>query len=345
MTMQAQAPIAPMIDPLAFPHGSRSPSGPPEINFVLPCFNEQAVLRETAQRLGSMLYTLKAQGRLAAGSALYFVDDGSTDGTWPLIQELCAATPDCCGLKLSRNRGHQNALLCGLLSVSGDALISLDADLQDDLGVIPAMVDAFHNGHEVVYAVRRSRDKDSAFKRWTAESYYRLLAAMGVEVVFNHADFRLLGRRPLEALRGYPEAHLFLRGIVPLLGFPATRVEFDRAERFAGESKYPVGKMLSLAWRGITSFSAAPLRVITGAGAVVSLVSVGMGAWALGVRLFTDVALPGWASTVIPMYFLGGIQLLSLGVIGEYLAKVYEATKGRPRYHVEAIAGRWGRTP
>jgi ABC-type multidrug transport system fused ATPase/permease subunit len=171
-----------------------------------------------------------------------------------------------------------------------------------------------------------------------------VMAAMGVQIVFNHADYRLLGRRPLEALRDYQESHLFLRGMIPQLGYRARSIEFDRAERFAGESKYPMSKMLALAWRGVTSFSAAPLRIITGLGAVVSMLSVGMGAWALAIRLFTDVALPGWASTVIPMYFLGGIQLLSLGIIGEYLAKVYEATKARPRYHVEAIAGRWSRT-
>ncbi|PTT87267.1 glycosyltransferase, partial [Pelomonas sp. HMWF004] len=281
-------------------------------------------------------------GLIAQASAAYYVDDGSRDGTWALVETLSRESSDACGIKLSRNRGHQNALLCGLMSIGGDALISLDADLQDDLSIIPDMIRAFRNGDELVYAVRRRRDTDSFFKRFTAEGYYKVLAWMGVEVVFNHADYRLMGRRPLEALRSYEETHLFLRGMIPQLGFRHSVVAFDRAERFAGESKYPLSKMLSLAWRGVTSFSAAPLRAITSLGAMVSVVSVAFGLWALFIRLFTDVALPGWASTVIPMYLLGGIQLLSLGVIGEYLAKIYEASKQRPRFHVEAITGHWG---
>jgi glycosyltransferase involved in cell wall biosynthesis len=331
-----------LINPSRFARASWAAAQPPVVNFVLPCYNEEAVLRETASRLGTLLGELKAQGLVASASAAYYIDDGSRDGTWALIDLLSREREDVCGIKLSRNRGHQNALLCGLMSVSGDALISLDADLQDDLSIIPDMIRAFRHGDELVYAVRRRRDNDTFFKRFTAEGYYRVLAMMGVEVVFNHADYRLMGRRPLEALRSYGETHLFLRGMIPQLGFRSSVVAFDRAERFAGESKYPLSKMLGLAWRGVTSFSAAPLRMITGLGALVSFVSVGFGAWALFVRLFTDVALPGWASTVIPMYLLGGIQLLSLGVIGEYLAKVYEASKQRPRFHVEAITGHWG---
>ncbi|MFG6461618.1 glycosyltransferase family 2 protein [Roseateles sp. DXS20W] len=330
-----------LIDPTAFAPASWLGDTAPVVNFVLPCFNEQAVLRETAHRLGQLLDELKSLGLIAPASSAYYIDDGSRDGTWALIETLGRERPDACGIKLSRNRGHQNALLCGLMSVGGDALISLDADLQDDLSIIPAMIRAFRNGDELVYAVRRRRDTDTFFKRFTAEGYYKVLAAMGVEVVFNHADYRLMGRRPLEALRHYRETHLFLRGMIPQLGYRSSVVEFDRAERFAGESKYPLSKMLSLAWRGVTSFSAAPLRAITGLGGVVSLISVGLGLWALFIRLFTDVALPGWASTVIPMYLLGGIQLLSLGVIGEYLAKIYEASKERPRFHVEAITGAW----
>ncbi len=331
-----------LIDPARFPRASWDSDRPPVVNLVLPCYNEEAVLRETARRLGALLASLKAQGLIAPASAAYYVDDGSRDGTWALIETLAREGSDACGIKLSRNRGHQNALLCGLMSIGGDALISLDADLQDDLSIIPAMIQAFRGGDELVYAVRGRRDTDSFFKRLTAEGYYKVLAAMGVEVVFNHADYRLMGRRPLEALRSYGETHLFLRGMIPQLGYRSSIVSFDRAERFAGESKYPLSKMLSLAWRGVTSFSAAPLRAITGLGAFVSLISVALGLWALFIRLFTDVALPGWASTVIPMYLLGGIQLLSLGVIGEYLAKVYEASKQRPRFHVEAITGQWG---
>lgn len=331
-----------LIDPTRFPRASWATGAPPVVNFVLPCYNEEAVLRETAGRLGVLLGELKAEGLIAPASSAYYIDDGSRDGTWALIETLARERDDACGIKLSRNRGHQNALLCGLMSVGGDALISLDADLQDDLSIIPDMIRAFRRGDELVYAVRRRRDNDTFFKRVTAEGYYKVLAAMGVEVVFNHADYRLMGRRPLEALRSYGETHLFLRGMIPQLGYRSSVVAFDRAERFAGESKYPLSKMLSLAWRGVTSFSAAPLRAITGLGAFVSLISVALGLWALFVRLFTEVALPGWASTVIPMYLLGGIQLLSLGVIGEYLAKVYEASKQRPRFHVEAITGHWG---
>lgn len=330
-----------LIDPTRFVHASWAAGSAPIVNFVLPCYNEEAVLRETASRLGALLGALKAEGLIAKCSSAYYIDDGSRDGTWALIETLTRERDDVCGIKLSRNRGHQNALLCGLMSVSGDALISLDADLQDDLSIIPDMIRAFRAGDELVYAVRHRRDTDTFFKRFTAEGYYKVLAAMGVEVVFNHADYRLMGRRPLEALRHYSETHLFLRGMIPQLGYRHSVVSFDRAERFAGESKYPLSKMLSLAWRGVTSFSAAPLRMITGLGALVSVISVALGLWALAIRLFTDVALPGWASTVIPMYLLGGIQLLSLGVIGEYLAKVYEASKQRPRFHVEAIAGEW----
>ncbi len=332
-----------LIDPDQFLRASWDANAAPVINFVLPCFNEEAVLHETVKRLGALLQDLKKEGLLAPASASYFIDDGSSDGTWKLIEQLARERDDCCGVKLSRNRGHQNALLCGLMSVDGDALISLDADLQDDLSIIPEMIRAFRRGDEVVYAVRRRRDADSFFKRFTAEGYYKVLAALGVQVVFNHADYRLMGRRPLEALRHYSESHLFLRGMVPQLGYRSSIVAFDRAERFAGETKYPLSKMLSLAWRGVTSFSAAPLRAITGLGVLVSLISVAFGFWALVIRIFTDVALPGWASTVIPMYLLGGVQLLSLGVIGEYLAKVYEASKQRPRFHIEAITGRWGR--
>jgi glycosyltransferase involved in cell wall biosynthesis len=201
------------------------------------------------------------------------------------------------------------------------------------------MVAAYLNGNEIVYAVRSKRDKDSFLKRFTAESYYRLLAFLGVEIIYNHADFRLMSRRAIEALRDYGETHLFLRALILQLGFKTATVEFERAERFAGESKYPLNKMLSLAWQGITSFTAYPLRLITGVGAVVSLGSLAMTLWAFVVRIFTDQALPGWASVVIPMYFLGGVQLLGLGIIGEYLAKVYESSKQRPRFHVETICG------
>jgi glycosyltransferase involved in cell wall biosynthesis len=312
----------------------------PNIGLVIPCYNEEDVLRETTRRLLALLAQMQSDAMISADSSVFYVDDGSRDTTWPLIQELSASHPQICGIRLSRNRGHQNALLCGLLTAPGDALISVDADLQDDLDVIPRMVQALREGQDIVYGVRKRRDADTFFKRITAEGYYRLLALMRVQIVFNHADYRLLSRRAIESLREYREVNLFLRGMIPQLGYPNTVVEYDRAERYAGESKYPVGKMLSLAWQGVTSFSTYPLRLITTIGFVISFASLGLAAWAMILRIFTQEALPGWASTVIPMYFLGGIQLLSLGVIGEYLAKIYTETKARPRFHVDTVKGR-----
>lgn len=311
----------------------------PVVSLVLPCYNEQEVLPETTRRLAALLDRMEADGQCAARSAIYYVDDGSRDTTWKMIEEFSRAGLRVCGVKLSRNRGHQNALLCGLMTVPGDVLISLDADLQDDLDVIPRMLADFAEGSEIVYAARSKRDTDTFFKRFTAESYYKVLGFLGVQVVYNHADFRLMSRRAIETLREYEETHLFLRGLIPQLGYRTSTVEFERAPRFAGESKYPVTKMLALAWQGVTSFTAYPLRLITGVGAIVSLISLALALWALAVRLVGDTALPGWASIVIPTYFLGGIQLLSLGIIGEYLAKVYEAIKRRPRFHVEAVCG------
>lgn len=312
---------------------------PPVLSLVLPCYNEEEVLPETTRRLGELLARLKASGEIAEESAVFYVDDGSRDRTWNMIREYADQHVDICGIKLSRNRGHQNALLCGLMSTPGDVLISLDADLQDDLEAIPKMVAAYRAGNEIVFAVRSKREKDTVMKRFTAQGYYKLLAFLGVQIVYNHADFRLLSRRAVETLREYDETHLFLRALILQLGFKTATVEFERAERFAGESKYPLRKMLALAWQGITSFTAYPLRLITGAGVVVSAGSLILASWAFGVRIFTDDALPGWASVVIPMYFLGGVQLLSLGIIGEYLAKVYESSKKRPRFHVETVCG------
>lgn len=312
---------------------------PPVLSLVLPCYNEQEVLPETTARLQAMLARLQASGEIAAGSAIYYVDDGSRDRTWEMIHDYAEQNADVCGIKLSRNRGHQNALLCGLLTAPGDILISLDADLQDDLEAIPQMIQRYREGSEIVFGVRRKRTKDTFFKRFSAESYYKFLAMMGVQIVYNHADYRLMSRRAVESLRDYDETHLFLRGLVPQLGYKGAIVEFDRAERFAGESKYPLTKMLSLAWQGVTSFSAYPLRLITGIGMIISVISLVMAAWAVITKLFTDNALPGWASTVIPMYFLGGVQLLSLGIIGEYVAKIFESSKKRPRFHVESVCG------
>jgi glycosyltransferase involved in cell wall biosynthesis len=307
------------------------------LSIVTPCFNEEAVLPETVRRLGSLLDRLTADGKIdRENSGVYFVDDGSSDRTWELIEQASARDPRMHGVKLSRNCGHQIALLAGLQAAPGDAVISIDADLQDDVDAIEAMLDRFAGGDDIVYGVRNDRRSDSHFKRYTAVGYYKLLDWMGVEVVFNHADYRLLSRRVIECLQRYQEANLFLRGIVPTLGFRSSTVEYRRAERFAGESKYPLGKMLSLAFEGITSFSAFPLHLITLIGFGVFVISAALGTWALWARLFGD-SFPGWASTVVPMYFLGGVQLLCIGVIGEYLSKIYLEVKARPRYFVEKV--------
>lgn len=305
------------------------------LSLVVPCYNEEAVLPETISRLTKLLEHLVENNLVDAGSHAIFIDDGSRDRTWHIIQDASANSQAVQGIKLSRNRGHQNALLAGLLDAKGDVAISVDADLQDDLGAIEKMILAHRQGSDIVFGVRKSRGADTFFKRFTAEGYYRLLERFGVEVVFNHADYRLMSRRAIEALREFNEVNLFLRGIIPQLGFPSSIVYYDRAERFAGESKYPLGKMLALAWQGITSFSTVPLRMITALGFLISLASFGITLWALFVRLFSDQAVPGWTSTVVPIYLLGGIQLLCIGIIGEYLAKTYMETKRRPHFFIE----------
>ncbi|MEN9491435.1 MAG: hypothetical protein RJA63_1884 [Pseudomonadota bacterium] len=309
------------------------------LSIIVPCYNEEAVLPETARRLAALLGELVSREKLSGDSHVVFVDDGSRDQTWSIIESLARDAPVYRGLKLSRNRGHQNALLAGLQHAQGDITISVDADLQDDLSAIEAMVDAHAAGADIVYGVRKRRDRDSFFKRASAEAYYRLLGRFGVEVVFNHADYRLMSRRALAALAQFGETNLFLRGIIPQLGFPSAIVYYDRAERFAGESKYPLRKMLAFAWQGISSFSAAPLHLVTGLGLLVSLGSMGFSAWALWVWLFTEHAVPGWTSTVVPLVFLGGVQLLSIGILGEYVAKIYSETKRRPAYFLEKQIG------
>jgi polyisoprenyl-phosphate glycosyltransferase len=310
-----------------------------KLDIVVPCYNETDVLPETCRQLLALLDALQSAGSIAAGSRVLFVDDGSTDGTWALIGELAGRDPRVAGVKLSRNRGHQIALLAGLLAAQGDAVISIDADLQDDPAVIPAMLEHYRAGKQVVYAVRRRRTSDSFFKRTTAGLYYRLMGFLGVELVPQHADFRLLGRRALEALRGYGETNLFLRGLVPQLGFPSATVAFDRQVRHAGASKYPLRRMLSLGLDGVTSFSAAPLRAAAALGALAFLASLALTGWVLWIRFTTDDAVPGWASTVIPVYFLGGLQLLCMGVLGEYLMRVFLEVKHRPRYVIEQTVG------
>lgn len=308
-----------------------------KLGIVVPCYNEQEVLGQTAHRLSALLEDLAAKNRIDAESRVWFVDDGSNDDTWHILMGLVQSDERFHAVKLSRNCGHQNALLAGLLTAEGDALISIDADLQDDLGVVEEMLDKAASGCEIVYGVRRSRKTDSFLKRFTAKTFYRLMHVLGARTVYNHADFRLMSRRAIEALREFREVNLYLRGIVPLIGLRTSSVFYDRLERFAGETKYSARKMLALALNAVTSLSVTPLRIITTIGFTIFLATMITSAWVLWVRFFSDTAVPGWASTVLPMYFLGGIQILCLGVIGEYLGKLYSESKARPRYLVEQI--------
>ena len=305
------------------------------LSIVVPCYNEEEVLPTTIERLLALKNELAAEHLIGTSSTITFVDDGSSDNTWRLIEQAAIEDASIHGIKLARNRGHQNALIAGLLNVDGDAVISVDADLQDDLSAIRNMVREYAAGAQIVYGIRSARDTDTWFKRWSAESFYRLMRFVGVDIVFNHADYRLMSRAAIDALSQFEEVNLFLRGIIPQLGFRTAEVYYARAERFAVESKYPLGKMFSLAWNGLTSFSAGPLRWITLFGMAVSIFSFAIGSWVLLRSLFFGGNVPGWASTVIPVYFLGGIQLLGIGIIGEYIAKIYLETKRRPRYIIE----------
>ncbi len=300
---------------------------------VVPCYNEEEVLPETSRRLLEKLDAMEREGLIAEKSRILFVNDGSKDKTWEIITRLHEENPVFCGLCLSRNKGHQNALVAGLMTAKehADIVISLDADLQDDVNAVEAMVREYQAGHDIVYGVRSSRKKDSFFKKFTAESFYKLMKLLGVDIVFNHADYRLMSRRALEALAEFEEVNLFLRGIVPLIGFPTTTVEYERNERFAGESKYPLKKMLAFAFDGITSFSIKPIRLISGLGLLIFLISVVVLVWSLISKL-VGVTVAGWTSIVASIWMIGGIQLLCLGVIGEYIGKIYAETKHRPRY-------------
>lgn len=317
------------------------PLGPPTaLSIVVPCFNEEAVLRETYRRLASLRSDLVGKQKISERSEIVFVDDGSRDETWRLIKSWVREGDPVVGVKLSRNCGHQNALLAGLSSAKGDAVITIDADLQDDESAIERMVDAYQQGNEVVYGVRAARDADTWFKRTTARGFYRLMSALGVKTVYDHADYRLLSRRAISHLGQFQEVHLFLRGVVPLLGLRSTVVRYDRRSRLAGESKYPLGKMLEFALNGITSFSIAPLRAIAVLGFLVALACVFLAGWAVAVKLLSANAVPGWASTILPIYFLGGVQLFCAGVMGEYVGKIYMEVKKRPRFLIETIAQR-----
>ena len=309
----------------------------PVLTIVVPCYNEEDVLPETAKRLDLLLVQLIGEQCVSNRSSVCFVDDGSRDRTWAIVEDLRKNSGRVGGIKLSRNRGHQLALMTGLLSAPGDIVISVDADLQDDVNAIRDMLREAASGADIVYGVRRGRDSDTWLKRTTARFYYHLLRMLGVDIVFDHADFRLMTRRALEALRDYEESNVFLRALIPLLGFPSAIVTYDRAERFAGTSKYPIGKMLALAVEGITSFSNRPLRMVTILGLVVSFLASGLVVWAVFAAIVLQQTIPGWASTVIPIYLISGVQLLCVGIIGEYIGKIYLETKRRPRSHISQI--------
>ena len=307
---------------------------------VVPCYNEEEVLPETSRRLKAKLEQLMAAGRISPKSRVLFVNDGSRDRTWALISQLHERDPIFRGVDLSRNRGHQNALLAGLMTAreSADMVISMDADLQDDVEAVDQMVDKYLEGVDIVYGVRSSRKKDSFFKRVTAEGFYRLMNLLGAETVFNHADYRLMSRRALDGLAQFREVNLFLRGIVPMIGYRTDTVEYERGERFAGQSKYPLKRMLAFALEGITSLSVKPLRMITALGFLIFLVSLVMIAYNV-VRFLGGNTITGWASLACSIWLIGGLILLSLGVIGEYMGKLYLESKHRPRFLIRQVLG------
>ena len=307
----------------------------PEILYmVVPCYNEQEVLRETAAQLKTKYNDLMSAGLISKDSRVVFVNDGSKDTTWSIIKELHAADPQLfSGIDLAHNSGHQNAVLAGLMTVKElcDMCITMDADLQDDIDTIDEMVKQYYEGNQVVYGVRSARDTDTFFKKFTAESFYKFMKVMGADVVYNHADFRLMSKRVLQELANFKEVNLFLRGMVPLIGFQSTKVYYERHERLAGESKYPLKKMLAFAINGITSFSTKPLKLITTLGIIMSIASILAFIWAFIAKIggFTE---HGWSSTMCSIWLIGGLQLFCLGIIGEYIGKIYAEVKQRPRY-------------
>ena len=305
----------------------------PRLYIVIPCYNEEAVLPITAPLFRDKLLSLSSQGKISPDSRVLFVNDGSKDSTWNLICQLAKEDEHYEGICLSRNRGHQNALLAGLMEAKDkcDITISIDCDGQDDINAMDEMVGEYLSGAEIVYGVRSKRDTDTFFKRFTAESFYKLMKWMGADTVFNHADYRLVSSRVLKEFANFKEVNIFLRGMFPLVGFKSTCVYYERHERIAGESHYPLKKMLALAFDGITSLSIRPIRIITGLGVFISLVAFALIVYAL-VSYFTGNVVSGWASSLIVTCFLGGIQLISLGVIGEYVGKIYMETKARPRF-------------
>lgn len=309
-----------------------------KIFMVIPCFNEEEVLPETSKRLLEKYEFLIKNKKISEDSKIVFVDDGSRDKTWQIISDLHEKNDIFSGVKLSRNHGHQGALLAGLMTVKDkcDAAISMDADLQDDINTIDKFVEKFDEGCEIVYGVRSSRKKDTFFKRFTAQAFYKLMLFLGVEIIYNHADFRLMSSRAIEVLSQFKEVNLFLRGIVPLVGFKTDTVTYERNERFAGESKYPLKKMISFAVNGITSFSIKPIRMVFAVGVIIFICSIIMLIYSFIVWL-CGKTVAGWTTLVISIWALGGIQLLSLGMIGEYIGKIYKEVKARPLYIIEEV--------
>ena len=307
-----------------------------KLAIVVPCYNEQEVLNETTKRLTTLLKNIERQGKIQEGRILY-IDDGSRDRTWILIEESAIQNEYVMGLKLAHNVGHQQALWAGLehaLNNQFDAIVSIDADLQDDINVIEEMIDRFNEGTDIVYGIRHERKTDTFFKKHTAQVFYKLMNTMGGDVIYNHADFRLMSKRALTALIAHPERNLFLRGMVRSLGFPSAFVYYDRSERFAGESKYPLSKMVNFAIDGITSFSVKPLRLITTFGLIFILIAIGIIGYAI-YSYFTGYAIQGWTSLLISLWFIGGAILTAIGIIGEYIGKIYKEVKRRPRYFIE----------
>ncbi|MBQ3469438.1 glycosyltransferase family 2 protein [Candidatus Saccharibacteria bacterium] len=304
---------------------------------VVPCYNEEECLNETTKRLSKKLDNLVEANVIDKKSRIVYVDDGSKDKTWEKIESFGGPV---IGVKLSRNRGHQNALLAGLMYAKehADVVISMDADLQDDIDAIDKMLDKFADGYEIVYGVRSERKNDTTFKRNTALAFYKLMNKLGAEVVYNSADYRLMSKRALEELAEYKEVNLFLRGLVPLIGLKSTKVEYPRAERFAGESKYPLKKMVKFAWDGITSFSIKPIRMILWLGVIIFFISLVITLYALIMKLLGNVV-SGWTFIICSIWILGGLQMISLGLVGEYIGKIYAESKHRPRYTIEKIIG------
>ena len=307
---------------------------------VVPCYNEEAVLEISAKELKRVLNDLIHKEKISADSFILFVNDGSKDRTWELIEKEHQDSPMVYGLKLAGNVGHQFALTAGLLTAKdiSDITISIDADLQDDTAVIEEMVDKFHAGNDIVYGVRNDRKKDSWFKRTTAQGFYKVMAMMGVKTVYNHADFRLMSKRAVEQFSKYKENNLFLRGMMPLIGYQTDCVYYERKERVAGESKYPLSKMLALAWNGITSFSVKPISLVTALGFIIIILSIIAAIYAF-VSYFFGTVEPGWTSLLLSVWFLGGLQLCAIGLIGQYIGKIYIEVKHRPRYNIETFLG------